>query len=463
MPNDFTNKSFQKVLRGYSAEEVDSYIDYINTEYKKLERKCADSERKLALAQKKIDEYINGSIQDSPITTQAREVAAKLLHEAELKRNGILSDTESKARAKSSEIIAEAERKSAEILDSAEAEAEAMLTEARSEADGCKERAAKERNAAKVIFDEVNSFREKLYALYNSHLETIDSMSEAAHGFIEKLDNGESVENGIEYSTDSLLPLPEAEEPVDTSPASDTVEECGTEYDGTAENEDNEAAEASDEEQSAADVQAQPADISFIDRLFTKISENEGIIPEGDDVYVDIPEDDFDENELIVEESDFNTIEEYEMDDSPDIDEAYEEESDEEDEAEDSLKLSIDWKSKRVHQNGDIPEYNEYDDSCEIETSGEYDDEDEDEEDDKDYYVKESKALLTKKKTKKSRDDDLEDIDKLFVSSDSEMSLTDEFNVIFAEADSRKNVSEIRRQPTIVPDDEPKNKKHRKR
>ncbi|MBR3998316.1 MAG: DivIVA domain-containing protein, partial [Clostridia bacterium] len=56
MAKDFRNKQFGRIIRGYNPEEVDEYIAYINDEYRKLERRCADSDRKLALALKKLDE-----------------------------------------------------------------------------------------------------------------------------------------------------------------------------------------------------------------------------------------------------------------------------------------------------------------------------------------------------------------------------------------------------------------------
>ena len=56
MAKDFRNKQFGRIIRGYNPEEVDEYIAYINEEYRKLERRCADSERKLSLALKKLDE-----------------------------------------------------------------------------------------------------------------------------------------------------------------------------------------------------------------------------------------------------------------------------------------------------------------------------------------------------------------------------------------------------------------------
>ena len=50
MAKDFRNKTFGRILRGYNPEEVDEYIAYISDEYRKLERRCADSERKLFLS-----------------------------------------------------------------------------------------------------------------------------------------------------------------------------------------------------------------------------------------------------------------------------------------------------------------------------------------------------------------------------------------------------------------------------
>ena len=86
MAHDFRNKTFQKVLRGYAPEEVDDYIAYLNEEYRKLERRTADSERKLALALKKLDESAKNGAADASVGPAAREAAAKLLREADAKR-----------------------------------------------------------------------------------------------------------------------------------------------------------------------------------------------------------------------------------------------------------------------------------------------------------------------------------------------------------------------------------------
>ncbi|MBQ7311988.1 MAG: DivIVA domain-containing protein, partial [Clostridia bacterium] len=81
MAHDFRNKTFQKVLRGYAPEEVDDYIAYLNEEYRKLERRTADSERKLALALKKLEESSKSGGSDTSVGPAAREAASKLMRE----------------------------------------------------------------------------------------------------------------------------------------------------------------------------------------------------------------------------------------------------------------------------------------------------------------------------------------------------------------------------------------------
>ena len=55
------------------------------------------------------------------------------------------------------------------------------------------------------------------------------------------------------------------------------------------------------------------------------------------------------------------------------------------------------------------------------------------------------------------------DIDSLFTSEKGrDLSLTDEFDIVFASSDSKKNVEEIRRQPIVAANEPKKPKKHTK-
>ena len=60
--------------------------------------------------------------------------------------------------------------------------------------------------------------------------------------------------------------------------------------------------------------------------------------------------------------------------------------------------------------------------------------------------------------------DEFHDMDQIFNEDKSkrEMSLTDEFNIIFSDSKSSQNVKEISRQPIVAPEDPKAAKKHKK-
>ena len=115
MAKDFTKKTFGKSLRGYASEEVDEYLAYVNDEYKKIEHRAQDFERKLILALKKIDELMSADEAE-------KEAAAGKRAEAD----GIYKKAQAEARA----VVAEAETAAVNIREAAAAEAETRLNEA---------------------------------------------------------------------------------------------------------------------------------------------------------------------------------------------------------------------------------------------------------------------------------------------------------------------------------------------
>ncbi len=158
MARDFRNKTFQKVLRGYAQKEVDDYIEYLNDEYKKMEQRALESERKYELARKKFDEALKNPGSGDAVGSVAKEAAARLLRKAE---------------ARWTEIIA-----------SAEEEAEMIRAEARAGAQAHKDDAKRIYDTAQTLFGEINSFRDKLFDLYNEHLSAVDEITETTQNFM---------------------------------------------------------------------------------------------------------------------------------------------------------------------------------------------------------------------------------------------------------------------------------------
>lgn len=176
MPRDFRKKTFQKILRGYSPDEVDAYLSYVNDEYKKLEKKNSENERKLALAAQKIKAYEFELNKNSNELKTEEELAAPI-KEAEEKANAIIE----KARGRGRDIVDGATKIAAE-------EAEKIITEAEEYSAKVKGEVGELSKTANAMYNEILSFRDTMFELYNSHIEQIEEFVNNADSFSERMD-----------------------------------------------------------------------------------------------------------------------------------------------------------------------------------------------------------------------------------------------------------------------------------
>ena len=171
MARDFRNKIFQKTLRGYAMAEVDEYIAYVAGEYRKLEKKASDTEKKLSAALRRIDDmsmFQESSHLDSEaeahaktILDDARERAEEIVAEAQSRVNETVAKAERRAR----DIVAEAERRADRILEEAgertklaealtKRQADSIAAAAQQEAEELMERVREEAEAARQSANE---------------------------------------------------------------------------------------------------------------------------------------------------------------------------------------------------------------------------------------------------------------------------------------------------------------------
>ena len=490
MAHDFRNKTFQKVLRGYAPEEVDDYIAYLNEEYRNLERRTADSERKLALALKKLEESAKSGGSDTSVGPAAREAASKLMREAETKRSEMLAMAEQQANEAAERIVREAETQAEAVVAEAVGQAEAILADAQTRAEtvlaDAQAQADAHRNdvktiyaAARGMYDEIGAFREKLFGLYNEHLDAIEDITDSAAQFIEGIDgqySGNADGEEVTEDAEEILPA-ETDEPAesgdipDAEPAEepDLTEELPMEQDEFFREFLEEEAEPTVEEEPAGESEPEPeepaeeeeepelgdevaSNLAFMDRLFAAVKQADA---EQEDLYIDLP-DDFEE-EPVEEEGEF-----------------YEEEL---------PSIMIDWKNRSAAQIEETPDestdfrpaegFEDFfeDDYAEDYPEEEYGDETVEENYD-DYVPADDADVPTEEPSADDADEPDEDeeedeglraMDTLFRENKSQrdMSLTEEFNIIFDDSKSHANVKEIRRQPTVSPE-APKNpKKHK--
>ena len=402
MPRDFRKKTFQKILRGYSPDEVDAYLSYVNDEYKKLEKKNSENERKLALAAQKIKAYEFELNKNSNELKTEEELAAPI-KEAEEKANAIIE----KARGRGRDIVDGATKIAAE-------EAEKIITEAEEYSAKVKGEVGELSKTANAMYNEILSFRDTMFELYNSHIEQIEEFVNSADSFSERMDELYPDEHKAQDTEDMTK--------ADESEYSEKYEE---EYDENAEEIAEEAQQGSVTEEKA-----------------------------GGDIYID-REDEIDEEES----------KQY-------ANEALGLEDDEEETAEPAISDDDRERQRQLDRFFGILGDDELL-SAEDETGDTEESDFEPEEDDAPTRVLSIGEELKKSRTAQDSDfnengDNSEgyvDMDSIFSGKGKrDMSLTDEFDIVYSDSSAKKSVDEIRKQPTIAASEPPKkNGKHFKK
>ena len=402
MPRDFRKKTFQKILRGYSPDEVDAYLSYVNDEYKKLEKKNSENERKLALAAQKIKAYEFELNKNSNELKTEEELAAPI-KEAEEKANAIIE----KARGRGRDIVDGATKIAAE-------EAEKIITEAEEYSAKVKGEVGELSKTANAMYNEILSFRDTMFELYNSHIEQIEEFVNSADSFSERMDELYPDEHKAQDTEDMTK--------ADESEYSEKYEE---EYDENAEEIAEEAQQGSVTEEKA-----------------------------GGDIYIDL------EDEIDEEES-----KQY-------ANEALGLEDDEEETAEPAISDDDRERQRQLDRFFGILGDDELL-SAEDETGDTEESDFEPEEDDAPTRVLSIGEEI--KKSRMAQDSDFNesgdnsegyvDMDSIFSGKGKrDMSLTDEFDIVYSDSSAKKSVGEIRKQPTIAASEPPKkNGKHFKK
>ena len=94
--------TFEKVMRGYRPEDVESFMENIADEFEALEKEKKDLEEKLYLLAEKVEQYkaeeesikttlINAQRLGESIVSDARVKADNFIREATIKKNDIIS------------------------------------------------------------------------------------------------------------------------------------------------------------------------------------------------------------------------------------------------------------------------------------------------------------------------------------------------------------------------------------
>jgi cell division initiation protein len=113
-PQDINKKEFKRIMRGYSPEEVDDFLDHITKDYEMALREAAALREQTAKLEDKLSHYykleqtLHGALVVAQETAEevkntARKEAQLLVKEAEARAERIVEDAIAKARKMASE------------------------------------------------------------------------------------------------------------------------------------------------------------------------------------------------------------------------------------------------------------------------------------------------------------------------------------------------------------------------
>jgi DivIVA domain-containing protein len=181
-PTDVANKQFRIAFRGYSLDEVDAFLDEVETELTRLLRENAEIRNRPSIAPA------------APATEAPAPVAAPAAPLAGMEGQEAALRTLLLAQRTADEAIAEARAEADEIVSSARTEADRTLSSARAEADrtlsSAKERASRldeevaakiheatgdldaRRRSLEVRIDELRAFEREYRTRLKAYLET---------------------------------------------------------------------------------------------------------------------------------------------------------------------------------------------------------------------------------------------------------------------------------------------------
>lgn len=144
-PDEIRQITFEKVMRGYRPEDVESFMEKIADEFEALENEKKDLEEKLYVLAEKVEQY------------KSEEESIKItLINAQRLGESIVSD----ARVKAENVIREATIKKNDIISSAYNEIEGT------------------ENTLNRLKKEVSDFKRNVLSLYKAHIESLSGLPE---------------------------------------------------------------------------------------------------------------------------------------------------------------------------------------------------------------------------------------------------------------------------------------------
>lgn len=218
--------TFSKSLRGYSCDEVDTYMEYVTDKYAQVCREYTEVRRRLATA----------AARESELRAEDEQALKNRMEKCQQSCDAMVDE----AKRQAARILADAEHEAKLIIRHAEDEAQHIAANAAREGTKAQHEAnrsiAAKSNLADRLVQEIDSFRKEVFAMYASHIDALEHLGKMTDDFYQQ--KNELADAGEAYS--AAMPIPDEgeteEEPcLPEEPADETCAEAESEAEETAE------------------------------------------------------------------------------------------------------------------------------------------------------------------------------------------------------------------------------------
>lgn len=182
---DIKNISFSKARSGYNPEEVDVFLDQLESDYLQYERVIKDYQSKIVELEGKIVDFENSQNSIQNVLLSAQKLADQIVEEAKEKSEEIIRKAESNITlitAQEKEIVTAFEIKASERKTALEKELEKMISDAKLKADSITAAANDSVERQQVLFDklrlEIAAFKSAITSKYKEHLSILQEIPE---------------------------------------------------------------------------------------------------------------------------------------------------------------------------------------------------------------------------------------------------------------------------------------------
>ena len=181
--NDVRDVKFSKAMGGYKQEEVDTFLDTVEEDFRQYEAYVKNLEEKLTAANAEVEEYKTSQASLQSVLISAQQLADNIVNDAKATAQKIVEDAKAAAEVATGEaknMLVNFDEKLGEKRDAAKREMDELLKKAEEKKAATDAAAADAVRREQALFDklrlEISEFKGEMMELYKRHIELISKI-----------------------------------------------------------------------------------------------------------------------------------------------------------------------------------------------------------------------------------------------------------------------------------------------